>query len=60
MADDPAQKTDEELVADLPPRDGSANDPAAKAESYLDEHVNLDEDRAALEKIQKDLPSSGA
>ncbi|MGH2841403.1 MAG: hypothetical protein ACRDKY_11340 [Solirubrobacteraceae bacterium] len=59
MADDPALKTDEELVADLPPRDGSANDPAARAESYL-EDKNLDDDRAALEKLQKDLPSSGA
>jgi hypothetical protein len=53
------KKSDEELIADMPPRDGSANDPAANAENYL-EDKNLDDDREALKKIQKDLPSAGA
>jgi hypothetical protein len=51
------EKTDEELVAAIPPKDGSANDPVAKAEEHL-ENVNLDEDREALKRIQKDLPSA--
>jgi hypothetical protein len=55
---DPSQKTDEELIADMPPRDGSAQDPAAQAEAYL-EDKDLDADREALQKIQKDLPSAG-
>lgn len=53
------QRTDEELVAALPPRDGGAKDPVANAEEHLS-NVDMDEQRKALEKIQKDLPSAGA
>jgi hypothetical protein len=55
---DPSEKTDEELVADIPPKDGSAKDPVAQAEAHLD-NVDLDADREALKKIQQDLPSAG-
>jgi len=58
MADEDNQKTDEELVAELPPRDGSSKDPVTNAEASL-EDVNMDEQREALKQIQKDIPSSG-
>jgi len=57
MADE--EKTDEELEAAIPPRDGSGKDPVANAEASLEE-VDMDAQREALEKIQKDLPSGGA
>lgn len=57
MADE--EKTDEELETAIPPRDGSAKDPVANAEESLEE-VDMDAQREALEKIQKDLPSGGA
>ncbi len=59
MPEKDANKTDEELVAAMPPRDGSSKDPAANAERYL-EDVNMDEQREALKRIQKDIPSSGS
>jgi hypothetical protein len=55
---EPNQKTDEELVAALPPRDGGNNDPVANAEEHL-ANVDMDAQREALKKIQKDLPSAG-
>ena len=55
MADE--DKTDEELVTALPPRDGSSKDPAANAQASL-EDVDMDAQREALKQIQKDLPSS--
>ena len=58
MADEDNQQTDEEIVANLPPRDGSSEDPAANAAASL-EDVNMDEQREALKQIQKDIPSSG-
>ena len=58
MADENNQKTDEELVAALPSRDGSSKDPVANAEASL-EDVDMDEQREALKQIQKDLPSGG-
>lgn len=57
MADE--DKTDEELVANLPPRDGSSKDPVANAEAAL-EDVDMDAQREALKKIQKDIPSAGS
>jgi hypothetical protein len=57
MADENNQQTDEELVAGLPPRDGSSKDPVANAEASL-EDVDMDAQREALKQIHKDLPSS--
>lgn len=59
MADQEDKRTDEELVAALPPRDGGANDPVANAEAHL-ENVDMDAQREALKKIQKGLPSTGS
>jgi len=56
MAEQEAQKTDEELEAAIPPR--GANDAATKAEEQL-ANVDMDEQREALKKLQKNLPSAG-
>ena len=58
MAEEDNQQTDEDLVAALPPRDGSSKDPVANAEAAL-EDVDMDAQREALKKIQKDIPSGG-
>ena len=52
-------KSDEELAEAIPPRDGGAKDPVANAEASL-EDVDMDAQREALKKIQKDLPSAGS
>ncbi|MDQ3675439.1 MAG: hypothetical protein M3401_01335 [Actinomycetota bacterium] len=58
MPDQEEQETDEDLVDAIPPRDGSPNDPVSNAEAHL-EDVNMDDQREALKKIQKDIPSAG-
>jgi hypothetical protein len=59
MPDETGQPSIEKLEEAIPPRDGGANDPVAKAEDMLDD-VDMDAQREALKNIQKNIPSSGS